>query len=152
MGGARAVKTFEKSVLLWMWMVGMVLVGCATGQWLKDYQPASENEAQIKKLLLAYEDAWNHHDKEALLPLLDDEFVILTGSSRRIVFSKSNYAFELRNIMRRYRYISLGIPNIWLEENAATVSLMMVVDGRIGRTLFRLIKDEASWYFIEWQP
>ena len=145
------MKSIRKNKWVWAW-VALFLLGCAGGEWLKDYQPASEEEAKIKTLLLAYESAWNNHDKEALLPLLDDDFVIVAGSSRRILFSKSNYAFELRNIMRQYRYISLGVPSIWLEGDVATVSLMMAVDGRIGRTLFRLVKEGDAWQFLEWQP
>jgi ketosteroid isomerase-like protein len=141
-----------KSLSVWVLTAAMVSVGCAGEKWLTDYQPTSQDEVEIKTLLLAYEDAWNQHDKEALLPLLADDFVIVAGSSRRILFSKSNYAFELRNIMRQYRYIALGVPSIWLEGDAATVSLMMAVDGRIGRTLFRLTRKESAWYFQEWQP
>jgi hypothetical protein len=127
--------------------ITVLLLGCATTP--KDYGLHPSEEAAIRVALLNYESAWNKHDETGLLALLHEEFVIWAGSQRRIVYTKKEYAFDLGDIMRRYRYLSLGKPAIWIKGNHATVLVPMSVDGRNTRNTFHMVREGDTWLFLD---
>lgn len=128
----------------------IVSYGCA-GSTLHDQQAGESVTEGITAALKAYESAWNKHDEEALLELLDEEFIIWTGGTRIIRYTKGSYAFRLRDIMIEYRYIKLGRPAIWLKGETAAVSLPMSVDARNVRGTFRLKQENGRWLFLDWE-
>ena len=116
---------------------------------LKEEQANSLEVREIKTLLSKYESAWNQHDQKGLLALLHDEFVIFAGSERRIVYTKKQYAFDLRDIMRRYRYLTLAKPAIWAKADKATVVVHMLLDGRSIRNTFHVVRENDRWFFLD---
>ena len=127
-----------------------LFLSCAGGS-LQGYKPGSPEEETIKTLLLAYEEAWNNQDKRGLIILLHDDFVIRVGKKRIIIFSKNTYAFQIRDIWLRYRYLSFGTPKIWKNNDRASVHLSMSIDGRVITSMFRLIREDDEWLILEWQ-
>ena len=115
---------------------------------MKDYKVKSLEEVEIKVVLSAYESAWNEHNTSRLLALLHEEFVIWAGSERRIVYAKREYAFVLRDRMRKYRVLRLGKPAMSIIDNKATVFLPMSVDGRNIRNTFHLLRKNGRWFFL----
>lgn len=60
------------------------ILGCSTP--LKSYVPASEKEAEIKNLLLTYEDCWNSKNAECLKRLTTEDAEIMVPSRREKKF------------------------------------------------------------------
>ena len=134
--------------LLWGLFLLICLTCCAVTDLSKD-QAKSLEVTEIKALLGKYESAWNRHDQQGLLALLHDEFVIFGGSGRKIVYTKKRYAFDLRHIMRRDRYLMFAEPAIWTKGDKATVVVYMLVDGRRIRNTFHMIRENDRWFFLD---
>ena len=117
------------------------LFGCAGGT-LNEYKPESPEHEAIKATLVAFENAWNKHDQSELLDLLHDDFIVWEKGRKSILYSKSKFAFNLRDIMREYRHFSLGRPAMWLKSNKATVRVPMQSYGRPSTSIFSLIKEK----------
>jgi hypothetical protein len=130
--------------------LGILLLGCGAG-YLRDYPSKTLQEEAIKKTLIAFETAWNQHNEQALLALLDHDFILWAwiGANRRIVFRKGTFGFKLRDIFMRWRYLSLGSPDISIRDNEATVSTALTIDGRSYHSAFRLIFKEDRWLLLE---
>jgi len=126
------------------------LFGCV-GETPKAYKAESPEQEAIKASLAAFEEAWNMHDESKLLHLLHDDFIVWEKGRRRILYSKSKFAFYLRDIMRHDRYLTLGRPAMWLESDKATVRVPMSIDGRTTTSIFSLIKAENKWFFLDWE-
>ena len=144
----------DRSILkaLLLLFIGVLLPGCGSG-YLKDYPPRTLQEEEITKALTAFETAWNTHNEQTLLALLDHDFIlwVWSGGNRRIVFRKGTFGFKLRDIFIRWRYLSLGSPGVSIMENEATASMSLSVDGRSYYSTFRLIRKEGKWLFLEWE-
>ena len=140
----------KKTIYHWalLFFVSMMMLGCA-GSALQGYQTGSEEENAIKATLLSYEKAWNDHNPSEILALLHEEFVVFTGRDRRIVYSKARYAFDLRNIMRRHRYLNFSQLTIWVKDSKAIVYAPMLVDGRPVRNKFHMIRENGTWLFLD---
>jgi len=134
--------------LLWALFFLSCLI-CCVGTDLGGDQAKSPEGNEIKALLDKYQSAWNQHDPQGLLALLHNDFVIFAGSERRIVYTKRQYAFDLRDIMRRYRYLTLAKPAIWLKGHKATVVVHMLVDARRIRNTFHMIRENDRWFFLD---
>ena len=134
-------------LLFFLFSISIIFLGCA-GTTLKDYKVRSLEEAKIKAVLSAYESAWNEHDSVGFLALLHEEFVIWAGSERSIVYARREYAFVLRDRMRKYRVLRLGKPAMSIIDDKATVFLPMSVDGRNIRNTFHLIRKNGEWFFL----
>lgn len=129
--------------------VSLFFVGCA-GVDRAPVRPDSPKAAAINHVLKAYESAWNQHNATRLLGLLDKGFVVWAGYERRIVYTKGTYALDLKEIMRRNRYITLVNPVIWIKGDKATVTLDMLVDGRTVQNRFHLVrKPGGEWLFLD---
>ncbi|MDY6879347.1 MAG: nuclear transport factor 2 family protein [Desulfatiglans sp.] len=126
----------------------MIQAGCA-GSPLEGYETGAEEEQAIRKALASYEKAWNAHDPSKLLDLLHEDFVIFAGSDRRIVYTKARYAFELRDIMRKYRYVNLGEVTVWVKGPKAIVYAPMQVDGKPVTNRFHMIRENGTWLFLD---
>jgi len=128
------------------------LLSCAAGS-IRDFKPESSQEEAIKTALIALETAWNTHNEKAVLALLADDFIIWVGrkDSRKIVFSKGTFGFRLQDILIRWRYLSLGIPEILMKDGEATALVPMSVDGGGMRSTFRLVNRGGTWLILEWE-
>jgi hypothetical protein len=120
---------------------------------LRDHPTRSSEEEGVRAVLLAYEQAWNKHEESELAPLLDKEFVIWLWArgERKLVATKGSYVFWLRDLFIRYRHLTFGNPEIWLEDDRATVYVTMTVDARASRGTFRLIKRSERWLIQEFE-
>ena len=134
--------------LLWGFFLLVCLECCAVTD-LREDQAKSLEVNEIKALLGKYEIAWNQHDQQGLLALLHDDFVIFAGRERRIVYTKKRYAFDLKHIMRRHRYVEVTEPAIWTKGDKTTVILYMLVDGRRIRNTFHMIRENDRWFFLD---
>jgi hypothetical protein len=139
-------------IISFLSFIGIFLLSCAGGV-IRDYTPKSSQEEAIKRSLIALETAWNEHSEQAVLALLDDDFVMWVWSDgrRKIVFSKGTFGFRLQDILIRWRYLSLGLPDIWIQGNEATVHVPVSADGRGSRITFRLVSRDGKWLFLEWE-
>jgi hypothetical protein len=134
--------------LLWGFFLLICLECCAVTD-LREDQAKSLEVSEIKALLGKYESAWNQHNQQSLLALLHDEFVIFSGSGRRIAYTKKRYAFDLSHIMRRNRYLMFAEPAIWTKGDKATVVVHMIVDGRRIRNTFHMIRENDRWFILD---
>ena len=83
------------------------------------------------------------------MTLLHEDFIVWERGRRRIVYSRAQYAYWLRDIMRRHRYIKIVTPALWVEKDRATVHAGMLVDGRSTRNIFHLIRENGRWLIID---
>ena len=127
----------------------LICFACCAVTDLREGQANSFEVSEIKALLGKYESAWNQHDQQGLLALLHDEFVIFASSGRKIVYTKKQYAFDLKYIMRRYRYLIFAKPAIWTKGDEATVVVHMLVDSRRIRNTFHMIRENDKWFFLD---
>jgi hypothetical protein len=133
-------------------LVASLLLSTCGGA-LREEQPGSSEEEEIRAVLLAYERAWNKHEESELAPLLDEEFIIWlwVHGERKLVATKGSYVFWLRDLFIRYRYLAFGNPEIWSKDDRATVYVPMTVDARAVRGTFRLIKRSGRWLIQEFE-
>ena len=132
--------------------LGLFLLSCAAGT-ITDYKAKSPQEEGVKAALIALETAWNKHNEEAVLAILDDDFILWawSGGSRTIVFRKGTFGFKLRDILIDYRYLSLGEPDITVKDGEATAHVAMTIDARAHRGIFRLVNRDGQWLILEWE-
>jgi hypothetical protein len=130
--------------------LGILLFGC-TARYIQDFKPKSSQEEAIKAILIAFEMTWNSHEEKDVLALLDDDFIMWAwrGGSRNIVFRKGTFGFRLRDILIRWRYLSLGMPEISIRDGEVTAHTAMSVDGRAVRSTFRFINRGDNWVILE---
>ena len=83
------------------------------------------------------------------MTLLHEDFIVWERGRRRIVYSRAQYAYWLRDIMRRQRYIKIVTPALWVEKDRATVHAGMLVDGRSTHNIFHLIRENGRWLIID---
>ena len=138
--------------MLLLTFAGTFLFSCTAGT-ITDYKPRSSKESDIKAALIALETAWNNHNEQAVLAILDDDFILWVWAegSRRIVFRKGTFGFNLRDILIRWRYVSLGSPAIWVNNGEATAYVAMLLDGGSNRSTFRLVSRNGKWLILEWE-
>jgi hypothetical protein len=127
-----------------------VLLGCAA-ETMKTSESESPERDHIRSRLVAFEKAWNIHSGPELLHLLHDDFIVWEKGRRHILYSKSKFAFYLRDIMRNNRYLKFGRPAMWLKSDKATVRVPMSIDGRPATSIFSLIKVKNKWFFLDWE-
>ena len=58
---------------------------------LKEYQPQSAEEEQIKALLVDWQDSWNNKDQARVLAFLHDDAKLMYGRERTVA-TKQEYA------------------------------------------------------------
>jgi hypothetical protein len=133
-------------------LVCLFLGGCATG-YVRDYQPNTSAEEGIKETLIAFETAWNNHNEEALLALLDEDFImwVWRGGTRSIAFRKGTFGFRLWEVFIRLRYLSVGEPSIGIKGDEATAYVPFSVDGRGHQGTFRFVNRDGKWLILEWE-
>jgi hypothetical protein len=133
-------------------LAGVLLLGCAAA-YLEDYTPRNPQEQAIKSVLTGFETAWNNQDEEALLALLDDDFIlwVWSGGNRRIVFRKGTLGFKLRDIFIDWRYLGLGTPEILVKSNQATAYVPLWLDGRGYRSTFSFLHRDNTWVILDWE-
>ena len=138
--------------LLPLTFIVLFFLKCAGGT-ITDYKPSSPQEEGIRTALIALETAWNNHNEQAVLAILDDDFILWVWAegSRRIVFRKGTFGFNLRDILIRWRYVSLGSPAIWVNNGEATAYVAMLLDGGSNRSTFRLVSRNGKWLILEWE-
>ena len=114
--------------LLPLTFIVLFFLKCAGGT-ITDYKPSSPQEEGIRTALIALETAWNNHNEQAVLAILDDDFILRawSGGSRTIVFRKGTFGFKLRDILIDHRYLSLGLPDITAKNGRATAHVAMTV-------------------------
>jgi hypothetical protein len=139
-------------LLFFFSFIGIFLFSCAGGV-VREYMPKSSQEEGVKAALIGLETAWNNHSEQAVLALLDDNFVmwVWRDGRREIVFSKGTFGFRLQDILIRWRYLSMGLPDIWIHDSEATVHVAAAVDGSGTRITFRLVNRDGKWLFLEWE-
>ena len=130
---------------------GLLISACSVN--LSERRPGLSEEEAIKALLIAYQQAWNKHDESELSPLLDEGFVIWRwmDGKRKLVATKGSYVFWLRDLFVRYRYLTFGTPDIWLEDHGATVFVPLTLDARGFRGTFRVIQRGGKWLIQEFE-
>ena len=134
-----------------LFLTSLLISAC--GGVLADHRPGSSEEQKIGAVLVAYQQAWNDHSQAALAPLLDEGFIIWrwTDGERKLLATKGNYVFWLRDLFIRYRYLTFGKPEIRLQDDRATVYVAMTVDTRAVRGTFRLIRKSGQWFIQEFE-
>ena len=75
-------------------VVPLVLGGCL-GTPLKDYTPMSRQEAEIKNVLLKYEDCWNRKDTACIGALFTEDAQIMIGGRKKRVLSVNKVPKDL---------------------------------------------------------
>jgi hypothetical protein len=96
-------------------------------------------------------------DYQCLIPENRRKLLMISGmwvwsnGSRKILFRKGTLGFDLRDIFIRWRYLSLGSPDIWVNGSEATAYVAMSVDGSGSRSIFRLVNRDGRWLILEWE-
>lgn len=136
-----------KKILVIALFLLFLLPGCAITS-LKDYKPASQEEASIIAVLMLHNESWNRKDGETFLSLFADEARIMYGRER-IVVSKAEYAKIMPERMKVYRRIETFNPKIKIEGDMATVHVDMQLDTFSQPFVFKLRKIGDKWLIVE---
>ena len=128
--------------------LAIAFYGCVTT--LKQYEPTSSVERDIKSLLVSYENAWNQHDVDGVLALWHDEAEIVYGSDRKIA-SKKEYIDILPERMNSTPSIEFKDPHIALSGNKAMVELKMDTRRFVTPVKFNLVEENDKWAIMSWQ-
>jgi len=113
---------------------------------LKDYQPKSPDEAEIKGLLMNYDNTWNNKDEAGFLSLWHDKAELTYGRDR-ITVSKQEYAKIIKQRMEAFPVHELGSPKVKIEGNKATVKVPQMVQGGYISMTFDLVRED-KWFFM----
>jgi ketosteroid isomerase-like protein len=97
---------------------------------LKEYQPKSPEEEQIKTLLVDWQDSWNNKDQARVLALLHDDAKLMYGGERTVA-SKQEYAQLLPDRIKRNPTITLHAPKIRLGGDNAEVQVNAIIRGKV---------------------
>jgi hypothetical protein len=124
------------------------LFGCAAT--LKDYKPKSSEEEAIKMSLLAYESAWNKHDRQGVLILLHENAQLMTGMEKSMV-SKKEYVSMLPNRMTVFPTAKLYEPTISVAGEKASVKLRVDMGQYQNQFTFHMIRENNKWFIMRWQ-
>jgi hypothetical protein len=120
---------------------------------MTDYKPTISQEEAIKAILSALEGAWNNHNEEVLLALLDEDFIMSSwsGDNRSILFRRQDFDLKLGEILSRSRSLDLGTPDISINDGEATAYVAMTGDGWSSRGIFKIIRRNGKWFILEWE-
>lgn len=123
------------------------LFGCAT---LKDYKPKSQEEAEIKNVLVTFGNAANRGDVQGVSPLLHEKFSGPVGKERTVL-SKREYLEGLPKRAAEDPQISVGEPQMTIMGDKADVKCPVTV-GNVwyGTMVFHLIKENNEWLVMGW--
>jgi hypothetical protein len=135
------------SLLALLFLV-FALYGCVTT--LKQYEPTSSVESDIKSLLVSFEDAWNQHDVDGVLALWHEQAEIMYGSDRKIA-SKKEYVDILPERMNNTPSIEFKDPHIVPSGNKAVVKLKMDSRRYVIPVKFNLVQENDKWAIMSWK-
>ena len=128
-------------------MLMMVLIaGCGSN--LSSYQPQSAAEEGIRQSLLEFEKAWKSNDTEAVLALIDEGALVMTGAKPNVTtVTKAQYADILPGEIQQDPSFKFGPPTIGLSGDNAHAVVKTVVYVR-GKTFFYTInmaENNGRW-------
>jgi len=132
------------SVLIMLLAIG----GCVTT--LRNYQPRSPEEGEIRALLLRWESTFNSHDVPGNLATWNEKAQIMYGGERRIA-SKKEYSQILPNRMKAVPSLEVGAPSITVSGDKAEVTTSLSTRGTQVPTTFYLIKENDVWSIMSWK-
>jgi ketosteroid isomerase-like protein len=114
---------------------------------LKDYNARSQDEEEIKTLLLYWQNSGNNGDVKALLSTLTDDFQIHhdIGGSREQVENKKQYGEGLPARMKRNPTVIIGSPNITVTGDKATVKAVLDTTRKHLKATFDLQRQNRNW-------
>jgi ketosteroid isomerase-like protein len=117
---------------------------------LKEYQPQSAEEEQIKALLVDWQDSWNNKDQERVLAILHDNAKLMYGRER-IVVTKQEYARLLPDRMKKNPTILLRAPKIKLTGDKAEIKVSSTIRGRMVDWAMHAVRQDGRWYLMSWE-
>jgi hypothetical protein len=124
------------------------LFGCAAT--LKDYKPKSSEEEAIKMSLLAFESAWNKHDRQGVLILLHENAQLMTGREKSMV-SKKEYVSMLPKRMTDFPTTKLYEPTTSVAGDKASVKLRVDMGQYQNQFTFHMIRENNKWFIMRWE-
>lgn len=123
--------------------------GCATS--LRDFQPATPDEAGIKEFFLKMEEMSRKNDLDGLVQLYHPKAKIMSGRERTML-SREEYLKAIKE-SRDKVLIQYGIPKIKkIEGKKAEVDIILRISGTNNVTLytkFLLIRSNGKWLAME---
>ncbi|MBC8419200.1 MAG: nuclear transport factor 2 family protein [Desulfobacterales bacterium] len=148
-------RNIKKRSVLHRWLLccallfgfSLVLFSCAT---LKDSKPKSQEEALIKKVLVAFWDAFEKGDVKGVSALLTENATCMTGKDRK-VFSKKEYLDTLSQRAGDSPHIVMGEPQMSIKGDKADVKCSVTRDQWYGQFVFHLIKENGKWLIMGWK-
>jgi hypothetical protein len=134
--------------LILFFFVSGFFYGCAST--LKDYKPKSSEEEAIKMSLLAFESAWNKHDRQGVLILLHENAQLMTGREKSMV-SKKEYVSMLPKRMTDFPTTKLYEPTTSVAGDKASVKLRVDMGQYQNQFTFHMIRENNKWFIMRWE-
>ena len=137
-------------IVLLMVLISGLFLGCAM---LRDFKPASPDEASIKNFFVSMENAWNNKDVAGALSMYDDNAKIMTGKERRII-SKEAYAESLKDT-KSLSAIKYGLPRIKVNQDRTKakvdIDIMFYYQGHdvVLQAEFSLVRSGSDWLIMK---
>jgi len=131
-------------------IIGIVALACSSGTRLQDYEPKSEQEKEIKSLLVEYAAARNNYDVQKMASYLSEDARIGFLDGR--TFSKSEFAstFKARDFEAWGKYDFFN-PEIKINDNFAEVK-MRFNESLLNTGVFRfqMNRQNGRWMITEY--
>ena len=149
------IKRTTKALVLF---TSLILIGCATGTKLKDYQPNSLEEKEVRDFMVECFEAHKVGNSAKFIACFNDNAEILfdpPGLGDRII-SKQEAEIEYSNIIYKNLASNLFSPKISIMKSGVTFTCTTL---RIGRSYparitvehrFDLVKENEKWGIIKW--
>jgi ketosteroid isomerase-like protein len=121
---------------------------------LKDYQARSQDEEAIKSLLLYWQNSGNSGDVAGVLSVLTDDFQIFDNwpGKNAAILNKKQYEAELPERMKKNPTVIIGLPEIAVTGDTATVRAPLGTDRGGLQATFYLERQHEKWFVkkLEW--
>jgi ketosteroid isomerase-like protein len=124
----------------------MLPSGCATH---KDYEPKSKDEAEIKKVLVTFDEAVRKKDVQRVALLLHENFKGVIGKQRQSVTKKEYLEHLLKQGAESH---FAGAPQMNISGDKADVKIPVSVGTQwYGTIIFHLTKEDHKWLINGWE-
>ena len=147
-GNPGGIKPLLKYVVAALAITAMI--SCGRNEPLANYNPKTQQEHALKRVLLDFQDGANRKDAEKIANLIHDNSSLMVGRDRKVI-SRAEYIKVLPKRLAENPSISLGRPKMKISGETAEVKIYMKRGNYNGLIVYNMRKDNSKWYIQSWQ-
>jgi hypothetical protein len=125
-------------------------LSCGQNAPLANYEPKSNEEQTLKRILLEFQDGVNTLDLNKIENTIHENASLMVGRDRNIL-SKAKYIKDLPKRLAGNPTIALGKPKMKVSGDKAEVKIYMTRGGYKALIVFNMKLDENNWYIQSWK-